>query len=104
MFTKCTGLIRLQEILKYADPEHKWLVRRLIPGGDNRPLLKQLKLGGESRVILDCPPERVKDYLRQAREVQFFEDYMVGKQTFATYIIPLIFFIVLLSVALLVKF
>ncbi|XP_049872660.1 glutamate receptor ionotropic, kainate 2-like isoform X2 [Pectinophora gossypiella] len=70
------GLIRLQEILKHADPEHKWFVRRLLPGEDNRPLLKSLKALGETRVILDCPPERVVDYLRQAREVKFFEDYM----------------------------
>ncbi|XP_063622177.1 glutamate receptor ionotropic, kainate 2-like [Cydia splendana] len=70
------GLIRLQEILKFADPEHKWSARRLVPGADNRPLLKSLKLAGESRVVLDCPPHRVMDYLRQANEVQFFQDYM----------------------------
>ncbi|CAG9787776.1 unnamed protein product [Diatraea saccharalis] len=70
------GLIRLQEILKYADPEHKWRVRRLIPGEDNRTLLKSLKATGETRVILDCPADRVLHYLRQANEVKFFEDYM----------------------------
>ncbi|KAL0830570.1 hypothetical protein ABMA28_002722 [Loxostege sticticalis] len=70
------GLIRLQEILKYANPEHKWLVRRLVPGEDNRPLLKTLKATGETRVILDCPADRVLEYLRQANEVKFFEDYM----------------------------
>lgn len=71
------GLIRLQEILKYANPEDKWLVRRLEPGEDNRPLLKTLKATGETRVILDCPTNRIMDYLRQANEVKFFEDYMV---------------------------
>nr|XP_037875292.1 glutamate receptor ionotropic, kainate 2 [Bombyx mori] len=70
------GLIRLQEILKHADSEVKWLVRKLAPGEDNRTLLKTLKATGETRVILDCPAHRVLDYLRQAREVNFFEDYM----------------------------
>ncbi|CAK1585391.1 unnamed protein product [Parnassius mnemosyne] len=70
------GLIRLQEILKDADPEHKWLVRRLTPGGDNRPLLKAIKSTGATRVIIDCPAERILEYLRQANEVNFFEDYM----------------------------
>ncbi|CAH0399801.1 unnamed protein product [Chilo suppressalis] len=70
------GLIRLQEILKHADPEHKWRVRRLVPGEDNRTLLKSLKATGETRVILDCPADRVLHYLRQANDVKFFEDYM----------------------------
>ncbi|XP_045499036.1 glutamate receptor ionotropic, kainate 2-like [Colias croceus] len=70
------GLIRLQEVLKHADPEHKWLVKRLKPGEDNRQLLKSLKATGQTRVILDCPSDRVLDYLRQAHEVKFFEDYM----------------------------
>ncbi|XP_075975527.1 glutamate receptor ionotropic, kainate 2-like [Anticarsia gemmatalis] len=70
------GLIRLQEILKGADTEVKWFVRRLSPGEDNRPLLKSLKSTGTTRVILDCPADRVLDYLRQANEVKFFEDYM----------------------------
>ncbi|OWR43841.1 hypothetical protein KGM_209173 [Danaus plexippus plexippus] len=70
------GLIRLQEILKNAQPGHKWLARRLRPGEDNRPLLKLLKAYGETRVIIDCPANRVLEYLRQAHEVKFFEDYM----------------------------
>lgn len=74
---KHSGLIRLQEILKNAQPGHKWLARRLRPGEDNRPLLKLLKAYGETRVIIDCPANRVLEYLRQAHEVKFFEDYMV---------------------------
>ncbi|CAH0713965.1 unnamed protein product, partial [Brenthis ino] len=70
------GLIRLQEVLKYADKGHKWLIRKLKPGEDNRQLLKSLKAYGETRVIIDCPSDRVLDYLRQAFEVKFFEDYM----------------------------
>ncbi|XP_034827944.1 glutamate receptor ionotropic, kainate 2-like [Maniola hyperantus] len=70
------GLIRLQEILKHADPSHRWVARRLKPGEDNRQLLKALKAYGESRIIIDCPSDRVLDYLRQANEVKFFEDYM----------------------------
>lgn len=52
-------------------------MRRLVPGEDNRSLLKSLKAFGETRVILDCPADRVLDYLRQANEVNFFADYMV---------------------------
>ncbi|XP_053604449.1 glutamate receptor ionotropic, kainate 2-like isoform X2 [Plodia interpunctella] len=70
------GLIRFQEILKHADPEHKWLVKKLTPGEDNRSLLKTLKATGETRVVLDCAADRVLDYLRQANDVKFFEDYM----------------------------
>ncbi|XP_041980069.1 glutamate receptor ionotropic, kainate 2-like [Aricia agestis] len=70
------GLIRLQEILKHAELGDKWLVRRLDPEGDNRPLLKSLKAYGETRVIIDCPTDRILKYLRQANEVKFFEDYM----------------------------
>ncbi|XP_072932697.1 glutamate receptor ionotropic, kainate 2-like isoform X2 [Epargyreus clarus] len=70
------GLIRLQEILKHATADHKWMVRRLKPGEDNRPLLKSLKATGVTRVILDCPSDRVLEYLRHANEVKFFEDYM----------------------------
>lgn len=77
-FITITGLIRLQEVLKHSDPEVKWLVRRLVPGEDNRPLLKSLRVTGETRVILDCPADRVLEYLRQANEVKFFEDYMVN--------------------------
>lgn len=75
-----TGLVRLQEVLKHADPEVKWRVKRLIPGEDNRTLLKSLKAIGETRVILDCPTERVLEYLQQANEVNFFQDYMVRLQ------------------------
>lgn len=70
----------------------KWLVRKLAPGEDNRTLLKTLKATGETRVILDCPAHRVLDYLRQAREVNFFEDYMV---TFGFLII--LFFVSILN-------
>lgn len=52
-----------------------------MPGEDNRPLLKALKSTGETRVILDCPADRVLEYLRQANEVKFFEDYMVRRMS-----------------------
>ncbi|XP_047537910.1 glutamate receptor ionotropic, kainate 2-like [Vanessa atalanta] len=70
------GLMRLQEIFKHAEPDHKWLVRRLKPGEDNRQLLKSLKAYGVTRVVIDCPSDRILEYLRQAFEVKFFEDYM----------------------------
>ncbi|XP_031766702.2 glutamate receptor ionotropic, kainate 2-like isoform X1 [Galleria mellonella] len=70
------GLVRLQEIIKHANPEHKWVIKRLKPGEDNRPLLKSLKATGETRIILDCSANRVLEYLRQAHEVNFFADYM----------------------------
>lgn len=73
----------MQEILKHTEPDVKWLVRRLVPGEDNRSLLKTLKAKGETRVILDCPANRVLDYLRQANEVKFFEDYMVNNLNYA---------------------
>lgn len=77
VFVTSIGLIRLQEILKHAEPGHKWFVRRLAAGGDNRPLFKAVKTTGVTRVIIDCPANRILEYLRQANEVKFFEDYMV---------------------------
>lgn len=48
-----------------------------MPESDNRPLFKALKVAKEIRVVLDCPAHRIMEYLRQANEVKFFEDYMV---------------------------
>lgn len=83
MILRLQGLLRLQEILKHADPEHHWTLRRLSPGDDNRPLFKELKNDTRmTKVILDCPADRVLEYLRQAKEVNYFEDYMASISVF----------------------
>ena len=69
-----SGLIRLQELLK-SPPlrddskknKFKLTVRRLeaMDGTDFRPILKELKYRGESKIVLDCPWHMVYEVLKQ---------------------------------------
>lgn len=74
-----TGLIRLQAILKRHGPDHHPItLRQLDPGGDNRQIFKSVKNSGETHIIIDCKPENVLQYLRQANEVKLMGDYQVS--------------------------
>ncbi len=68
LFFVLLGLIRLQELLK-APSEYNVAVtvRRLEPTlkSDYRPILKEVKKRGESRIILDCEYDLVHDILKQ---------------------------------------
>ena len=75
MLLYISGLIRLQELLKSPPTEDdtkknkfKLTVRRLeaMDGTDFRPILKELKNRGESKIVLDCPWHMVYEVLKQA--------------------------------------
>jgi len=73
------GLIRLQDLLRYTEEgsESKVVVRQLKPGPnkDYRPLLKELKVSGTRRVILDCDVNNIQDILKQAQQVGMMSAY-----------------------------
>lgn len=40
-----------------------------------RPLLKQIKASGESRIVLDCSTEKIYEVLKQAQQIGMMSDY-----------------------------
>ena len=42
---------------------------------DYRPLLKQIKIDGDTRIVLDCSFEKIESVLVQALEVGIVTDY-----------------------------
>ena len=93
MLLYISGLIRLQELLKSPPTEDdtkknkfKLTVRRLeaMDGTDFRPILKELKNRGESKIVLDCPWHMVYEVLKQASlsdnvrlfSEQYFKSYL----------------------------
>ena len=78
LFQTEDSLVKLQEVLKL--PKHfdhiKITLRQLdLVTDDYRPLLKELKKSGETRIVLDCDFEKVQDILRQADEIGLVNDY-----------------------------
>lgn len=73
------ALERLVEILQMHNPEDSPVTIRQLPSGtdDYLPLLKQIKVSLENRIIIDCTPEKVMELLRQATLVNMMEDYQV---------------------------
>lgn len=41
----------------------------------SRPLLKQIKASGESRIVLDCTTEKIYEVLKQAQQIGMMSDY-----------------------------
>eukprot|EP00095_Tigriopus_kingsejongensis_P005732 maker-scaffold28_size608977-snap-gene-0.9 protein:Tk05732 transcript:maker-scaffold28_size608977-snap-gene-0.9-mRNA-1 annotation:"glutamate receptor kainate 2-like isoform x4" len=79
LYEESEGLVRLQEVLKLSPRKHEIRVqiRQLDPGpgGDYRPLLKDIKQMGENRIILDCKPEHIFEILKQAQQVGIMTAY-----------------------------
>lgn len=78
LFQNEASLVNLQEVLKL--PKHfddiKITLRQLdLVTDDYRPLLKELKKSGETRIVLDCDFEKVQEILRQADEIGLVNDY-----------------------------
>lgn len=69
------GLVRLQELLKAELNDVKMYVRRLEANSDHRPLLKEMKKSGESRIVLDCSAERLPSILSSAMELGMMTPY-----------------------------
>ena len=66
------SLVKLQELLSMPKnfDDVKITLRQLYPDTDDqRPLFKEIKRSGETRIVLDCEFEYIEDLLRQADEV-----------------------------------
>ncbi|XP_066999458.1 glutamate receptor ionotropic, kainate 2 isoform X3 [Anabrus simplex] len=71
-----SALIRLQGVLQNSDKgDNPIIVRQLDPGKDYRPMLKEIKMSTETRIILDCDPEDILDILRAADSVDMMDVY-----------------------------
>ncbi|XP_060523976.1 glutamate receptor ionotropic, kainate 2-like [Cylas formicarius] len=69
------GLLRLRESLNRRPADPAVTFRKLGPGPDYRPVLKQIKYSEDVHFILDCKAARILEVLRQAKEVNLLEDY-----------------------------
>lgn len=73
------ALIKLQDVLKLSpnDPDMRIIVRQLIPTKDDdyRPLLKDIKKSGNTRILLDCRTELIQVVLKQAQQVGIMTAY-----------------------------
>ena len=73
------SLVRLQEVAKLPkgfDSDLKVTFRQLnTDSTDYRPLLKQIKTDGDTRIVLDCSFEKIESVLMQALEVGIVTDY-----------------------------
>lgn len=62
----------------HAPEDNPVTIRQLPIGDDYLPLLKEIKVSMENRIIIDCTPEKVVELLKQATLVKMLEDYQVG--------------------------
>ena len=68
----------MQELIKVPQnfEDVKMTLRQLdLTTDDYRPLLKEIKKSGETRIVLDCDFDKVQDILRQADEIGLINDY-----------------------------
>lgn len=72
------SLEQLQDVLQIHESTDKPVtVRQLGLTDDYKPLLKEIKVSGESRIVINCNPEKVLKLLQQAAEVKMLEEYQV---------------------------
>lgn len=69
------GLMRVHDILQYHDTTKGPIMVRRIEGDDQLPMLKEIALYGETRIVLDCSLDRIVDLLQQAKKVKLLEEY-----------------------------
>ena len=99
LFQDENSLVRLQELHKlpksYEDVKISY--RQLdLDTDDYRPLLKEIKKTGETRMVLDCDFEKVGNILKQADEIGMiteYHNYLISKLSippmiFSHYMIP----------------
>lgn len=67
------------EVLQIHEPGDNPVTIRQLPVGtdDYQPLLKDIKNSLETRIIIDCSPEKVMELLKQAILVDMLEEYRV---------------------------
>lgn len=72
------SLIRLHDVLQIHGPsDNPVTVRELPQDNDYKPLLKEVAISGETRILLDCSPEKIVEIVRQAIGVKMMEEYQV---------------------------
>lgn len=61
------------------NPQDSPVTIRQLPTGtdDYLPLLKEIKISLENRIIIDCTPIKVVELMKQATLVGMMEDYQV---------------------------
>lgn len=73
------GLMRVHDVLQYHTTSEEYnsavMVRQLNEEDDHLPMLKEISLYGESRIILDCSVDKILDILQQAKKVKLLEEY-----------------------------
>ncbi|GJQ74578.1 hypothetical protein Trydic_g21439 [Trypoxylus dichotomus] len=72
------SLIRIQEVLKLQrqDADHFPItIMKLLPGKDQSTLLKKIKAGLETHIVLACRTNRFIDILKQAEAINMLEEY-----------------------------
>lgn len=69
------GLVELQELLKAELIDVKMHVRQLDVNGDHRPLFKEMKKNGESRIVLDCNVDRLPAIFKDANDLGMMTPY-----------------------------
>lgn len=77
------SLVRLHDVLQIHSPgDNPVTVRELPADSDYKPLLKEVALSGETRILLDCSPEKIEEIIRQAIGVKMMEEYQVSLHCF----------------------
>lgn len=72
------SLTRLHDVLQIHGPsDNPVTVRELPDNSDYKPLLKEVALSGETRILLGCSPDKVAEIVKQAIGVKMMEEYQV---------------------------
>lgn len=70
------GLMRIHDVLQYHNIENgPVMVRKIDDGDDQMPMLKEIALYGETRILLDCRMDKIISILEQAKKVKLLEEY-----------------------------
>ncbi|KAF7282954.1 hypothetical protein GWI33_001764 [Rhynchophorus ferrugineus] len=74
------GLIKLQDVLKLQEHDENavkntMMLTKLDPSGDSRHILKKIRNTSMSRIVLDCPLDKILNVLEQAKEVKLLADF-----------------------------
>lgn len=78
MYEDEESLIRLQEVMKFPQTyEGVQITFKQLDSlsDDYRPMLKEIRKSGESKIVLDCTFEKIAEVLRQANEIEMINDY-----------------------------
>ena len=72
------SLVRLQDVLELPKSYDgiKLKIQQLFTDTDDyRPQLKQIRMSGETKIVIDCSYDKIQEVLRQAADVDLVTDY-----------------------------